>query len=88
MLTVWEITLVQIIDPEIITELEDIQIKKIAESTSDFTQENIDHKIEVIRKNTTAFSWLVSASVEDLLLGFILSLIGGLIIRKKRDPFK
>lgn len=88
MLTTWEISLIKLIDPEIITQLENNQIKKVAESSPNFTQEEIERKIAITRKNTSAISWFILALTEDLIVGFILSLIGGLIIRKKRDPFK
>lgn len=86
--TFWEIIVLKIIDPEIITQLEDNQIKKIAEKSKDFSQENIDRKIAITQTFTSPWIMLITALIEDIIVGFFLSLIAGLIIRKKRDPFK
>ncbi|MBQ4804113.1 DUF4199 domain-containing protein [Aquimarina sp. MMG015] len=87
-ITLWEILLIRVIDPEIITQLEDKQIKKIAEKANDFTQENIERKIEITKKFTSPLIMFITAFLEDIIVGFTMSLITGLIIRKKRDPFK
>jgi len=84
----WRILLINVIDPEIITQLEDKQIKLIAETSNDFTQENIDRKIAITQKYTSPLIQIGAAIAENLFLGFLFGLIGGLIIRKKRDPFK
>ncbi|WP_299313708.1 DUF4199 domain-containing protein [uncultured Aquimarina sp.] len=85
--TLWEILLTKVIDTEIITQLEDNQIKKIAETATDFTQENIERRIAITKKFTSPTVMLSIALLEDTIVGFFLSLIIGLIIRKKRDPF-
>ncbi len=86
--TFWEIIVLKIIDPEIITQLEGNQIKKIAEKSKDFSQENIDRKIAITQKFTSPWIMLITALIEDIIVGFFLSLLVGLVIRKKRDPFK
>ncbi|SEL44970.1 Protein of unknown function [Aquimarina amphilecti] len=88
LLTSWEVLLIHYIDPEIITQLEDAQIKKVAESSANFTQEEIEKKIKMTQRNTSAMSWILLGFIEDLIVGFLISLVSGLIIRKKRDPFK
>ncbi|GAA0729582.1 hypothetical protein GCM10009430_39880 [Aquimarina litoralis] len=88
MVTIWEIILLKVIDPDIITQLEEIQIKKIAENSSDFTQENIERKLAVTQKFTSPWIMILAAFIEDIIVGFFLSLIVGLLVRKKRDPFK
>ncbi|MFD2561348.1 DUF4199 domain-containing protein [Aquimarina rubra] len=88
MAIIWEILLLKVIDPEIITELADNQIKKIAENAKDFTLENMDRKIELTNKITSPHIMLIGALAENIFIGFLFSLIGGLIIQKKRDPFK
>ncbi|WP_298546069.1 DUF4199 domain-containing protein [uncultured Aquimarina sp.] len=87
LITLWEILLTKVIDPDIINQLTDVQIKKIAETSTDFTQENIDRKIEIVEKFSSPMIMLLIALLEDIIVGFFLSLIIGLIIRKKRDPF-
>ncbi|WP_162144476.1 DUF4199 domain-containing protein [Aquimarina latercula] len=84
----WKIMLMQVIDPEIITQLENKQIKRIAEVSKDLTQENIDRKIAITQKFTSPLVLIGIAIVENFFIGFFLSLIVGLVIRKKRDPFK
>ncbi|MBW1295745.1 DUF4199 domain-containing protein [Aquimarina litoralis] len=87
MVTFWEIIVLKVIDPEIITQFEDRQIKKIAETSKDFSQENIERKIAIIQKFTSPWIMIIKGLVEDIIVGFFLSFITGLIIRKKRDPF-
>ncbi|WP_299211919.1 DUF4199 domain-containing protein [uncultured Aquimarina sp.] len=86
--TLWEILFLKVIDPEIITQLEGNQIKKIAKEAKDFTLENMDRKIQLTNKIKSPIIMLVSALAEDIFIGFIFSLIGGLIMRRKRDPFR
>ncbi len=83
-----KITLMQAIDPDIITQIENTEIKKLAEKSAEFTRESIDKKIASIRKYTSPLTMIIIAFTENLFLGFTVSLIGGLIIQKKRDPFK
>ncbi|WP_299438814.1 DUF4199 domain-containing protein [uncultured Aquimarina sp.] len=84
----WKILLIKVIDPGIIIQLENNHIKRIAEASSDFTQEQIDRKMALTRKSISPIRMITTALISDLLGGFLISLIGGLIIRKKRDPFK
>ncbi|MGY3793548.1 DUF4199 domain-containing protein [Aquimarina sp. 433] len=84
----WKLILIKVIDPGIITELGDKQIKIIAENATDFTQENIDRKIAITKKYTSPLIQIVAAIGVNLFMGFLFSLIGGLIVQKKRDPFK
>ncbi|MDH7447214.1 DUF4199 domain-containing protein [Aquimarina sp. 2201CG14-23] len=88
MVILWKILLTQVIDPEIITQIEDIQIKRLAEKFPNFTQKNMDQHIAITRKYTSPLALLTIALTEHLFLGFLISLIGGLIIRKKRNPFQ
>ncbi|WP_405207460.1 DUF4199 domain-containing protein [Aquimarina sp. LLG6339-5] len=88
LVVLWKILLMEVIDPEIITQIEDKHIKRIAETSNDFTQENIDRKIAITKKFTSPLIQIGIALIENLFIGFLFSLIGGLIIRKKRDPFK
>ncbi|WP_298312547.1 DUF4199 domain-containing protein [uncultured Aquimarina sp.] len=83
----WNLLLIKVIDPNIITQLEEKNIKHIIDSGSDFTQENIEKQIAITRKYTSPLIQIGSAIAENLLLGIVFGLIGGLIIRKKRDPF-
>ncbi|WP_298546074.1 DUF4199 domain-containing protein [uncultured Aquimarina sp.] len=83
----WNLLLIKVIDPNIITQLEEKNIKHIIDSGSDFTQENIEKQIAITRKYTSPLIQIGSAITENLLLGIVFGLIGGLIIRKKRDPF-
>ncbi|GAA3516379.1 hypothetical protein GCM10022393_33100 [Aquimarina addita] len=84
----WKILLIKVIDPEIIQELEKIQIKQYVEESSDFTDENMNSIIKTIKKFTSPPIMILFALIEDLFLGFLISLIGGLIIQKKKDPFQ
>ncbi|WP_299246559.1 DUF4199 domain-containing protein [uncultured Aquimarina sp.] len=83
----WKILLIKVIDPEIITQLEDKQIKLIAENSANFTQENIEKQIAITRKYSSPIIQIGANILENLLVGTVFGLIGGLIIRKKRDPF-
>ncbi|WP_108803782.1 DUF4199 domain-containing protein [Aquimarina sp. Aq107] len=88
MAVLWKIILLKQIDPNIINQFEDKQIKRIAEMSSDLTQKNIEEKIKITKKYTSPLRMTITALIEDTFVGFLLSLIGGLIIRKKRNPFK
>lgn len=87
MAILWKVLLIKVIDPEIITQIEDKQIKRIAKTATNFTQENIERKIAITRKYTSPIRMILIALAEDLINGILFGLIGGLIIRKKRDPF-
>ncbi|WP_378172212.1 DUF4199 domain-containing protein [Aquimarina sp. SS2-1] len=87
MAILWKVMLLNVIDPEIITQIEDKHIKRIAENSADFTQENIERKIAITKKYTSPLRMILIALAEDLFNGSLFGLIGGLIIRKKRDPF-
>ncbi len=83
----WKILLLKVIDPEIINIITENHFKRIVENSTDFTQENLDKQIAIVQEYTSPFTMVWTALAEDLFVGFLLSLIGGLIIRKKRDPF-
>ncbi|WP_299247974.1 DUF4199 domain-containing protein [uncultured Aquimarina sp.] len=85
--SLWEILLLHVIDPEVMNQLKEHSFKKIAETSTDFTKQDMDGQIEFINKIKSPIIMLISALVEDIFIGFLFSLIGGLIIRKKRDPF-
>lgn len=88
MAVLWKVLLIKVIDPEIITQLEDNHIKRIAETSADFTQENIERTLAINKKHSSSWRMITKAIIEDLFYGFLFGLISGLIIRKKRDPFK
>ncbi|WP_298311674.1 DUF4199 domain-containing protein [uncultured Aquimarina sp.] len=84
----WKILLIHVIDPDIITQLEEKQINYMIKNSDDFTQENIDRRVALTRKYTSPLIQIGAAILESLFLGFIISLVGGFIIRKKKIPIK
>jgi len=88
LITIFEIVLIHIIDTNIIDQINEDTYKKIAERSGDFSKENIDRKRNIVEKHTSPSIKFLRALTEDLIVGFLFSLITGLIIRKKRDPFK
>ncbi|WP_298546073.1 DUF4199 domain-containing protein [uncultured Aquimarina sp.] len=85
---VWKILLIKVIDPDIITQLEEKHVKHIIDNSYDFSQENIEKQIAITRKYSSPLIQIVANIVENLFLGTVFGLIGGLIIRKKRIQIK
>ncbi|MHA7057606.1 DUF4199 domain-containing protein [Aquimarina sp. M1] len=88
MAILWKVLLINIIDPEIITQIEDKQIKRVVKNSIDLSHESINRSIAATKKYTSPMRMIVRALVEDLGNGIIFGLICGLILQKKRDPFK
>ncbi len=84
----WKILLIHIIDPGVIDMIKESNFKRIVEKSTDLTQENLNQQIAIVNEYTSPFVMIWTALAEDLFVGFLVSLIGGLIVRKKRIPLK
>ncbi|WP_219008116.1 DUF4199 domain-containing protein [Aquimarina litoralis] len=82
--TIWEIVLIKIIEPEIITQIIDDQFKRLTESSSDLNEAAINRKIVITKNVKSPIGMLTIGIIEDLIVGFFISLIIGLILRKKQ----
>ncbi len=84
--TFWEILLLEVIEPELISQLAERQFKRNLENKINLNQSQLKRKIELIKKVKSPAIMIAFALIEDLIVGFLFSLIGWLIIRKKRIP--
>lgn len=83
----WKILLIHFIDPGIIDQINEKNFKKLAENSIELTKKDIESRTALTKKHISPLILTSMALVEDLGNGLIFGLIGGLIIRKKRDPF-
>ena len=78
------IILQEIIDPETINKTLEFQKQTWLESDPEVSYESVNSIIEMQRPYTTPFWTLTSAIVLNLILGFLISLIGSLIVKKSQ----
>lgn len=83
-IALFKIILIKIIDPDIILQFDDKQFERIAKTSGDFSKENIEKKVAITKTYTSSMVILGMTIIENLFIGFLLSLIIGLIIRKKK----
>ncbi|MBW1295741.1 DUF4199 domain-containing protein [Aquimarina litoralis] len=72
------------LDADIINNLKEYQYEKITKNNTNISKEKIDQLIRKTNEQTTPISWIIKGLAEDLIVGIVFSLIGGLIIRKKK----
>lgn len=85
--SIYQLIFLTYIDPEYITRVQELQLEKALEQNPDMS----DEQIEMIKKmgETTSSPWIsfAGALIGNLFFGFIISLIGGLIL-KRDNPNK
>ncbi len=80
---VYQVVLTQVIDPEYMNKLADFQYQKLIESNPEMTQEQLDMSINMMKKFSSPYIVFPVTIVMSLFLGFIISMILGLFMKKQ-----
>ncbi len=83
--TVYTLIFTNFIEPEYYTRLLEIQQQKILETYPNFTDEQLETSMEMTKKMTGPVITSAVAIIGSLFIGFIISLIGGLIMKKSNE---
>lgn len=75
--------LLHYIDPSLIDHIHEKNFKDIPEKSYNLSEKSIQNRIDITKYWTSPKMILIYALIEDLIVGSFLSLIVGLIIRKK-----
>lgn len=85
MITVlWTIILMKVIEPDMINIISEIQREKTIEQFPDISEEKLNERIEMVKKSSSPYIISAFGLIWNLFLGFIVSLIGGLIMQNKK----
>ncbi|MBQ4821804.1 DUF4199 domain-containing protein [Aquimarina sp. MMG016] len=84
---IWTILLMNVIEPDMVNQITEAQRTQMIERFPDMPEEQLNQSIEMAAKFTSPYIISAFALIGNLFFGFIISLIGGLIIQKKKDLF-
>jgi len=80
----YQLILVTVLDPDTIQKTIDFQMEKIRMEQPELPAETLDQIESMQRKFTSPWMMVAIGLVFSLFIGFVFSLIGGLIIKKSR----
>ncbi|MDC3133005.1 DUF4199 domain-containing protein [Flavobacteriaceae bacterium] len=78
------LVLANVLDPDLMEKTMDFQTQKMRMDNPELPQENIDQIVEMQQKMSSPWILAPIIIITNLFLGFIISLIGGLIVKKSR----
>ncbi|WP_281987422.1 DUF4199 domain-containing protein [Aquimarina aggregata] len=84
---VWNITLYKIIEPNMLNQILEIKREEMIASNPDKSQEQIVKSMEIAKKYSSPYLISLIMLASNLFLGFLISLLGGAIMQKQRNPF-
>ena len=84
---IWTFLLMTVIEPDFAIQLQDAQREQMIERFPNMSQEQIDQSMAMASKFTSPYIMATFTLIGNLFLGFIISLISGLILQKKKDVF-
>ncbi|GAA4272143.1 DUF4199 domain-containing protein [Aquimarina gracilis] len=85
--SVWNLTLTTVIEPDYTQQVMQVQKDKYLESSPDLTQEQIDQMFAIPEKMQSPPIAFALGIIGSLFIGFIISLIAGLIMQKKQEIY-
>ncbi|MDY8137239.1 DUF4199 domain-containing protein [Aquimarina sp. 2201CG5-10] len=83
---IWSLTLTTVIEPDYTQQVLDAQREKMLEDPN-ITEEMAEQSISIMEKFSSPFISIAFSIIGSLFFGFIISLIGGLIMQKKQDLY-
>ncbi|WP_167571898.1 DUF4199 domain-containing protein [Aquimarina algiphila] len=86
-LIIWIVLLMNVIEPEMINQIAEVQYKEMISNNPDISQEEIDENIVSIKTINSSYVKSAMSLVSNLLFGFLIALMGGAIMQKKRDIY-
>ncbi|WP_108869875.1 DUF4199 domain-containing protein [Aquimarina aquimarini] len=81
----WILILMILVEPDIISQINELQRAQTIEQYPDMSEEQLNQTLEIAKKFTTPYMIAAIALIGNLFFGFIISLIGGLIMQKKQE---
>ncbi len=84
---VWTILLMTLIEPDITNQINEAQHEQMIERFPDMSQEQLNQSLEMAKKFTSPYIISAFMLIWNLFIGFIISLIVGLIMQKKQDLY-
>lgn len=80
----YQVLLVNVIDPDTIPKMMEVAKNKLIDDNPELSQEQLDQIIEMQQKFTTPGMMVAFGLIGSLVIGFIISIISGLIFKKNR----
>ncbi|WP_109300224.1 DUF4199 domain-containing protein [Aquimarina sp. AU474] len=85
--SVWSFTLTTVIEPDYSEQVMQVQKDKLLEDNPDFTQEQVDQMFAIPEKLQSPPIAFALGIVGSLFVGFIISLVAGLVMQKKQEIY-
>ncbi|WP_103070492.1 DUF4199 domain-containing protein [Aquimarina sediminis] len=83
---IWSLTLTTVIEPDYTQQVLEAQREKMLQNP-DMTEELVEQSMAIAEKFSSPFISIAVSIIGSLFLGFIISLIAGLIMQKKQDLY-
>ncbi len=84
---IWNTTLTTVIEPDYTKQVMEIQREKTIEKFPDMPKEQIEQTLAITEKLQTPAISFALGLIGSLFMGFIISLISGLVMQKKQDLY-
>ncbi|MDY8137236.1 DUF4199 domain-containing protein [Aquimarina sp. 2201CG5-10] len=81
---IWKAILFNVIDPNLSDQMLNAEIERIIANNPDLSQKQLDRNIAIAEKFGSIYVKSLYVLIENLLFGSIISLIGGVIMHKKK----
>ncbi|WP_281987423.1 DUF4199 domain-containing protein [Aquimarina aggregata] len=82
---IWTILLMNVIEPGIVDQINDVQREQMLERFPDMPEEQLNQSLEMAKKFTSPYIISAVALIWNLFVGLIISLIAGLAMQKRQD---
>ena len=84
---IWQLLLVTVIEPDFLTQMADMQRQTMTESFPNMTESQLNDAMAMNEKFSSPWIMMAMAIIGSLFFGFIISLVAGLIMKKK-NPYE
>lgn len=81
--TIYQLIFINVIEPDFMDKMMQIQYDQMIETNPDMTQDQIDMSMEISKKFTSPWVTSAFAIVGSLFFGLVISLVAGLIMKKE-----
>ncbi|TPN83532.1 DUF4199 domain-containing protein [Aquimarina algicola] len=85
--SIWSIVLTTVIEPDYTQQVLEVQREKMIENYPDFSEEQINQSMSIAEKFASPYLSFAFSIIGSLFLGFIFSLISGLVLQKKQELY-
>ena len=84
---VWQLLLVTVIEPEFLTQIADLQREEMMQRFPNMSESQMNDALEMSQKFSSPWIMMAMAIIGSLFFGFLISLVAGLIMKKK-NPYE